>query len=158
MEIGSIHQPLNREVLLYLMTLSAVYNRISKHNPPPEPEFLVDLELRELRTHPDLGGLLYGLSQEIPGAFHGYVLGYNVLVNSRGVIFAIATSMMGMAFRVNPSNDQGFPQDEKTCKIETLSREWQSCSPFGQPGASVWLRPIAERALANVEMLSDRGQ
>jgi hypothetical protein len=155
-EIGSIHQPLNREVLVYLMTISAVYNLMAKRNPPLEPEFLTNLDLGDLRTHPELGGFLRVLPQEIPGAFHGYILGYDVLVSSRGVIFAIATGMAYLAFRTNLPNPKWFPWDEKATKIEALSHEWQGCSAFGEPGPITQFKEIAERALANVEMLSDR--
>jgi hypothetical protein len=154
-EIGSIHQSLNREVLVYLMTISAVYNLVNRRNPPPEPEFLTDLDMSDLRTHPDLGGFLRVLPQEIPGAFHGYILGYDVLVSSRGVIFAIATGMAYLAFRINPPNPKWFPWDEKATKIEALSGEWGGCSAFGDSGTITGFKEIAEKALANVEMLSD---
>jgi hypothetical protein len=156
MEIGSIHQPLNREALVYLLTIRAVHNLITKRDPPPEPEFLTMLELQDLCTHPDLGGFLRVLPAEIPGAFHGYVLGYDVLVSSRGVIFAIATGMAYLAFRINPPNPKWYPWDKTASKIEALSGEWGGCSAFGDPGPTTRFKEIAERALANVEMLSDR--
>lgn len=158
METCSINQPINREVLAYLMGMSAIYNLLSKREPPPDPVFQMgdEVGLNDLRAHPDLGSVLYSLALEIPGATHGYVLGYDVLINSRGVIFAVATGMMYMAFRVYPPDSRPLLPVEKASGVEALSREWRGVSPFGEPGAKDRLKPIAEKALANADKLSDR--
>jgi hypothetical protein len=156
METFSIDRPVNREVLAYLMGIAAVYNLAAHRDPPDQPRFMTEDEvgLDDLRTHPDLGGLLYGLAQQMPGVTHGYVLGFDVLVNSQGVIFAVATGMMYMAFRVNPPDPKTPPPDEKATRMESLSCEWQNCAPFGEPGDHSGLTRIAGQALENVNRLS----
>jgi hypothetical protein len=145
----TIDQPLNREVLLYLMTISAVYERSFEHAPLKTPEFISDgqMSLSGLRVHPDLGGLLSSLAEELPGVTHGYVLGYDVLVNPQGVIFAFATGMMFLSFRVNPPVKQASAPKPPGVSIEDLSKEWHTTTPFNETNALARLRPLAERAL-----------
>lgn len=156
MPFDPLHQPLNREVLLYLLATSAVYSPSWGQKPPTEPDYvpLGQMDLGRLRTHPDLSGLLHGVGLELPGVVCGYVLGYSVLCSPDGVIFGLAMSMASMAFRANPP-DGRLPTMDAAPKIEALSREWHSCSSFGEPEAWVWLKPLAEQALANVNRLSD---
>jgi len=154
----TVQQPLNREVLAYLMAISAVYNLSVGMEPPTKPEFFLGygLDLGRLRAHPELGSMLYQLSTEIPGVSHGYILGYNVLINSRGVVFAFAEGMMGMSFRIHPPGDKRFMPIKESSNIAVLSGEWHGYTLFGGPDVIAGLKSVAERALANVEELSDR--
>ncbi len=156
MPFAPLRQPLNREVLLYLLTTSIVYSPSWGQKPPTEPDYvpLGQMDLGRLRTHPDLSSLLHGVGLELPGVTCGYVLGYSVLCSPAGVIFGIAMSMVYMAFRANPP-DSCPPAVDAAPKIEALSREWRNCSSLGDPQARVWLKPIAEQALANVNRLAE---
>jgi phage tail sheath protein FI len=73
MNPASIDQPLNREVLLYLMVRSAVHHLSDGTQPTELPAFTPEevMELGSLRTHPDLGGVLSALGINCLRSFPG---------------------------------------------------------------------------------------
>ncbi|HEX2980760.1 MAG TPA: hypothetical protein VHO48_10895 [Anaerolineaceae bacterium] len=157
MNPASIDQPLNREVLLYLMVRSAVHHLSDGTQPTELPAFTPEevMELGSLRTHPDLGGVLSALGDELPGVMHGYVLGCDVLVNQKGVIFAVAVGMLELDFRSKPPAG-GLPAlPDGSARIETLSDEWHGFCPFGETGLVAQLKPLAAAALANADRLAE---
>ncbi|MDY0020120.1 MAG: hypothetical protein RBT47_08980, partial [Anaerolineae bacterium] len=81
-----VQHPLNREILLYMKMVRTMNERDRKPGETLEPKFVPEAEMMVTspRTHPDLGGLLAEVGRDLPGVTHGYVLGYDVLINAQG--------------------------------------------------------------------------
>lgn len=145
-----ITHPANREALLYLLTLHAMYERGNRQS---DVEFVEeeDMTMGGLRTHPDLGGLLSSASREIPGVIHGYILGYDVLMNARGILFAFATGMNILSFRLYPSAQALQTALEKGPKIQDLSSEWWGVGVFNGDFNTNDVVGMCLRALENID-------
>ena len=151
-----ILHPLNREILLYLKMVRVMHESDQKLASTLEPEFTPESEmtLSALRTHPDLGGLLAEAGRELPGVTHGYVLGYDVLVNAREIIFAVAMSMNMVALRVGPATppSEEAPVTERG-SLGQLRRGWMQIDPWTTGLQVEKLRAHCAEALANVDAL-----
>lgn len=154
-----IDHPLNRELLLYLLAVRATYDRMSGY-PPVElqPVFVPEEEMgmNGLRTHPDLGGLLIQAGRQVEGVTHGYVLGYDVLANPRGVIIGLAMSMTTLAFHYPPPFPAWGLAKEHAERASILNTEWTGFSPWGGGLSPDSLRADCEKALAFVASLEAR--
>lgn len=84
----------------------------------------------ELRTHPDLGERFYLISKDTPDATRGSFFGYDVLINKRAVIFAVAVSMNTIMFRLSP-DDYILAMELGGETIDGLSQEWVSIDAWG---------------------------
>lgn len=151
------NRAVNRSAILYLLTVRSVHEQAWKNNLHYEPAFVESpLGMGELRTHPDLGGLLSGAAPHLPGVTHGYILGYDVLVNADGVIFAMALGMLELNLRLNPPGNQA---DEGRTKagaggIAALSSEWQRVSVFAGDAGRAEVLELCRQALDNANRLS----
>jgi hypothetical protein len=148
----TIDLPRNREILLYLLTVRAVYEGKS---PPAtlEARFIPEDEIEgvDLRTHPDLGSLLWSAALEIPEALHGYVFGYDVLVDEHGTLFAAAVGMSDLLLRLGP------PQPGMVLPAGQVSPEWTSIPALGGGLTKERLLEQVRQALANAAALTRRG-
>jgi hypothetical protein len=144
----NIDQPANREIILYLLATRSVHERAWKTGKRFDPAFVSEgeMELGDLRTHPDLGSQLSAAARELSGAIHGYVLGYDVLVNTHGVIFAVAMGMLFMAFRLGPHDPDKLFEADEVGKVG-LSSEWS-------PNPLVPMPKCCAEALARADALS----
>ncbi|MDY0019521.1 MAG: hypothetical protein RBT47_05935 [Anaerolineae bacterium] len=151
-----IQHPLNREILLYMKMVRTMNERDQKPGETLDPKFVPEAEMTVAppRTHPDLGGLLAEVGRDLPGVTHGYVLGYDVLINAQGIIFAVAMSMNLVALRLGPAD----PPSEETPvaelgSLEKLRRGWMQVDPCATGLHPEKLKAHCAEALANVDVL-----
>lgn len=149
----NISHPANRHVLAYLLVHRIAFSRAGEV--PPEPLLHEDDEigLSDLRTHPDLGSVLREAAERLPGVRHGFVLGYNVLLNSGDIIFALAMGTTYLAFRLNPWGHEPRPVGGHST-IESLSGEWVGVGAFGTGWSTDQVDALCRQALANADKLS----
>jgi len=148
----SINNSYNREAILYLLTLRSTHERAWEQGIHYEVEFVEHLDLGELRAHPDLGGLLRMAAPHLPGVRHGFVLGYDVLVNQQEIIFALATGMMVLDFRLYPPDARPVTAGRAE-GIEALSSEWRGVAAFGDNLSQAEVLDLCRRALENANRL-----
>jgi hypothetical protein len=151
-----ISHPANREVLLYLMLNRRVYRQPHEVEATFEPLFCEDaeIELRDLRTHPDLSCPLRIAAGRLPGVKNGYILGYDVLINRHDIVFALAMSMNYIALRLNPPASGVQVAFDQTKTIENLSSEWQSFGAFGPDWSTEQVEALCRKALARADDLA----
>ena len=113
-----ITQSLNQEIIAYL--------RQKSDWPKESPiSLLKEVSLSDLRTHPDYGQVFVSdLPVNLKGVTSGIVLGFNVLINSKNVIFAVAMGVGFVAFRLGSQARRVAIKSSVGIPAEGLSDEW----------------------------------
>jgi len=147
--LNVIDHPQNGKVIATLMAITAVYARSWGMTEVPAPAFSTEFDLGSLRTHPDLGSALNMAAIGLPHTA-GLILGYQVMVNHAGVIFALAISMSYMAVRLPPNKyrPENTPPIPGKPDID-FGGDWVTVSPWGEEA----LRNTLIESLAYVEGL-----
>jgi len=129
-ELNIIDNPHNRQVIASLMAVYRIYARSWGRERAPEPSFSTECDLSDLRTHPDLGGALNMAAIDLPGVTSGLVMGYQVIVNSTGIIFAVAMSMFFLAVRLPPAGKNFSVCPEPSHPDIDFGDGWVTANPW----------------------------
>jgi len=92
---------------------------------PPHFRSVQEVPITELRTHPDLISIVSRAAYRLKDVQEGIVLGYYVLADKEGHIFALATGTGFLALRVGstaPLAKEGAVGEP----VEGLSEDWQA--------------------------------
>ncbi len=129
--LNVIDHPQNRNTIATLMAITQVYARSWGMTEVPVPTFSTEFDLGGLRTHPDLAGALGTAAIDLPHT-SGLLLGYYVMVNHAGVIFALAISMSYMAVRLPPDKyrPENTPPIPGKPDID-FGGDWVTVNPWG---------------------------
>jgi hypothetical protein len=90
----------------------------------------------------------------------GYILGYNVLINAHGIIFAIAMGTGFMAFRLSPQ-DRELAAELGGATVDGLNQAWVTFDPWDvnlRTNKLIGdLKYWCEQALSYADTLSEAG-
>lgn len=129
--LNVIDHPQNSKVIASLMAITHVYASSWGMTEIPAPTFSTNLDMGSLRTHPDLGSAMNMAAIGLPHT-RGWILGYQVLVNHAGIIFALAISMGPLSVRLPPVYKKPInPPTPGQVNID-FGDEWFSVSPWGE--------------------------
>lgn len=121
--MDSIDDPANVQVLAYLKQKSSP-NLLARIAPQSAIAYTD-------HTHPELGDLLQAACKDLPGRRMSHMFGFLVLVNSGGVICALAESTSTLAFRLPEESRSGALQAGAQA-MENIGKDWVAFNPWKQ--------------------------
>lgn len=144
-----IDNPHNRQVILGLLAAFGLSTQPWEKERYGVPRFSTEFRLDGLRTHPDLGGAMEAAAQGLAYT-GGLILGYHVLVNQAGIIFAVAMSMTFLAVRLPPERETARYDPGQGGPSLDFGPGWVTADPWDANS----LRPWMVTALAYADQLA----
>jgi len=130
-QLNVIDHPHNRQVVAALRAVYYVFAKSWGRDRDAVPTFSTEFDLGELRTHPDLGSALNMAAIGLPHTA-GLILGYQVMVNSAGIIFALAMSMGFLAVRLPVTGPKNTVNPILGGPDIDLGADWVTANPWNR--------------------------
>ncbi len=151
--LNVIANPHNRLVIANLLAAYWAYASPADKEDFDGPAFTTEFSLDGLRTHPDLDSAMRTAAQDLDYT-DGLILGYHVLVNPVGVIFAVAMSMSFLTVRLGsvPGNERHVESPGAGPNLN-FGEDWMPVNPWNLQSAA----DLLARAFAYVNRLENGG-